>query len=602
MPPAIAPPVTLPPPALPRGRPLDTAKVIPGRALRRAYRVVQPLVEGAFGFPALWRLYDACVHDGVTGPEFARALLARVGVTWNLAPSELADLRALRGPLVVAANHPHGGLDALVMMALLEDVRPGCWRLFANEVLCAVPEWADRLIAVDPLGQGGATRRRNAAGMVRALRHLRNPEAVLGLFPAGRVSHRHRALAGSVCDRAWNDHAVRLAAKTGATLVCLHFSGANSARFLAVPPRFSRLRALMLCRELTQPSTRRLDVRLAAVLPPADLRRMMPGPGAGARLRARCYLRADQETPRPVYAAAAMSEALCAPVDPDRMAHEVARLGDEHRLLRSPDGEIDVLLFEGRLAPALLQALGRAREATFRDAGQGSGLACDLSPEDDYYRHLVLWHRPTRSLMGAYRLGFTRDVLAAQGPGGLYLDHIFAIDPRFYQQLGPSIELSRSFVLPEHQRDNRALALLWRGLGSAAIRHGCTTFFGCVTVSNDHHPATRALLVEQLRRNHADDPALCRLVRARRPFVASTRYHTLVGEAYAGAPIEALAPLVDSLEEGARGIPPLMRYYCSLGAKFLAYHVEPSFKDALYCLLRVDLRTIPGGYRRRFLG
>jgi putative hemolysin len=179
---------------------------------------------------------------------------------------------------------------------------------------------------------------------------------------------------------------------------------------------------------------------------------------------------------------------------------------------------------------------------------------------------------------------------------------VFAIDPRFYERLGPAVELSRSFVLPTYQRDNRALALLWRGLGAAAQRHGCPTFFGSVTISNDHHPATRALLVEYLRRNHADDPALRALVAARRAFGPATTYHGLAAEAHAGESIEALAPLVESLEAGRRGIPPLMRYYCSLGAKFLAYHVEPAFQDALYCLLRVDLGKIPEGYRRRFLG
>jgi hypothetical protein len=45
-----------------------------------------------------------------------------------------------------------------------------------------------------------------------------------------------------------------------------------------------------------------------------------------------------------------------------------------------------------------------------------------------------------------------------------------------------------------------------------------------------------------------------------------------------------------------------MRYYCGVGAKFLAFHVEASFADALYCLLRVDLHALPAAYRRRFLG
>ncbi len=587
-------------------RPIDTALVLPAR-LRRPYRAVQPLVEAAFSFPALWRLYDDCAATGLKGPDFASDLLRRLGVQWMLPDADAAALRAIEGPLVVVANHPHGGLDALILVQVLARLRPGAWSMFANQALCAVPEFAERLIPVDPLGRGAASLRLNATGLRAARRFLQNPDALFALFPAGRVSHREPGLGGAICDRAWTDHGARLAAAAGASLAVLHLTGGNSPRFLAIPPDWKHLRALCLCRELVHPPARRVEVRLAAVLPPSEVVRLVKNSPvtAGARLRARCFLRADRDTPRALVSdrdsAAAPPPALCPQTSPDILAAEIAALSEKHRLLRSSDEEIDVLLFRGERSPALMRELGRAREITFRAAGQGSGQACDLSPEDDYYEHLVLWHRPSRRLMGAYRLGFTRDIIEARGPGGLYLDHIFKIDPAFYEKLGPAIELSRSFVLPDYQRDNRALALLWRGLGAAATARACTTFFGSVTVSNQQHPATRALLSTYLARAHADTPALRSLVRARRPFVPTTRYHGLVAEAYSEAPIEALAPLVNEIEGGARGIPPLMRYYCSLGAKFLAYHVEPTFQDALYCLLRVDLRTIPEGYRRRFL-
>lgn len=588
----------------PRPRPIDTARVMPTPFLRQLYRAVQPSVEALFDFPALWRLYDTCSKPGVEGPAFARALLDQLGVTWDIATSELERLRAETGPLVVVSNHPHGGLDAMAMVLVLETIRPGRWRMLSNEVVCSIPEFGPRLIPVDPLGSGRASLAINQRGLAQALRHLRTGE-VLGVFPAGRVSHHDRSL-GAVCDRPWSDHIVRLAAKTDAAIACFHLPGQNSARFLKVPPAWSRLRALMLGREIVQPATRHLAVRLAAWLEPAAVRRLAATPGSGARLRAQCFLRADHDVPRPstikTDTAPAPRPAVVARGPRDRLVSEVNALGNHQRLLTSPDGAIDVLLFRGDEAPALLQELGRCREITFRAAGQGVGLPCDVAKEDEYYHHLVLWHREKAELLGAYRLGFTRDIIARHGAEGLYLDHIFKFAGGFHERLGPAIELSRSFVMPGSQRDNQALALLWRGLGAAARRKQCPTFFGSVTISNDHHPASRALLVEHLQRNHADDESLRRLVRARQPFVPATRFHRMVGEAYFGHPIEALAPMIERLEAGQRGIPPLMRYYCSLGAKFLAYHVEPTFQDALYCLLRVDLNAIPEGYRRRFIG
>ncbi len=583
-------------------RPIDTSRLIPNRMLRRAYQFVQPAIERALGFPELWRHYEACSARGVTGAAFAQLFLEQVGFRWTMAADEAATLRAIKGPVVVTANHPHGGLDAFVLMQVLQAMRPDSWQMLANEVLGSVPELQGKLIAVNPLATSPEALRRNATGMVHALKFLRGTNSALGIFSAGRVSHRHAELKGAVCDRPWKDHAVRLAQRSGATLVCLNFSGENSGRFLAVPPTWSRVRALMLGRELAYPASVEMAVRLAAVLSPGEVARLAESPAAGDRLRARCYLRVDRELKARAPAPEAPRVPVCAPGEVSELENEVAALGESARLFRSTDDEIDVLYFQGHRGPALVRELGRGRELTFREAGQGSGLACDVSAEDDYYHHLVLWHRPLKQVIGAYRLGITREILTRHGPRGLYLDHVFAIAPAFYDAIGPSIELSRSFIRPEFQRDSRALALLWRGLGAVAVREACPTFFGSVTISSRHHPATRAILVEHLRRNHGDNPQVARWVRARHPFQPVTTFHRLVGEAYAGAPLEALAPLVESLESEGRTIPPLMRYYCSLGAKFLAYHIEPSFQDALYCFLRVDLREIPPGYRRRFLG
>ena len=39
----------------------------------------------------------------------------------------------------------------------------------------------------------------------------------------------------------------------------------------------------------------------------------------------------------------------------------------------------------------LLQSIGSLRESNFRQIGQGTGLARDLSDYDCYYDHLILW-------------------------------------------------------------------------------------------------------------------------------------------------------------------------------------------------------------------
>jgi len=571
---------------------------MPSPALRRWYRRVQPAAEALFGFPELWRHYDAVAADRPDAPTFAEALLQRLGVQWEISQEDISALREVSGPLLLLANHPFGGADSLALVGLLEAIRPDGWRILSNRIVCSVPELRDRLIQVDPLSSEGESAAINRRGLVHALRHLRS-DGGLGLFPAGRVSHRDPK-SKSIADRPWSDHPARLATAAGASIAVLHIPGQNSSSFLRLPPRWSRLRALMLCRELTRPAETTVRIRLAALLSPADAHRLAAKPGSGAKLRAWCYLRADADVLRPQPSPSVVAGPLAPPAETSALLRAAGELRSCRLVISS--GKFDIFLARGDESPVLLQELGRLREITFRAAGQGTGQTLDLAPEDHYYHHLLMWDREEERLAGAYRIGIVQDILSSHGPSGLYLDHVFKIRPMFYQKLGPAFELSRSFVLPDYQRNNLALAALWKGLGHAAVKQGIDTLFGSVTISNNHHPASRALLVEHLRRNYADRPDLRQLVQARDPFAAASRYHSQIADAYQGDPIDALAGKIDCLEEGQRGIPPLMRYYCGVGAKFLAFHVEASFADALYCLLRVDLHALPAAYRRRFLG
>lgn len=261
-------------------------------------------------------------------------------------------------------------------------------------------------------------------------------------------------------------------------------------------------------------------------------------------------------------------------------------------------GNYDLYLVRGDQSPELMQTLGRARSEGFAASGQGAGSDVDLSPEDEHYHHLILWHREQNCLAGAYRLGLIEEIISEHGPGGLYLDGVFKIDPCFYERVSPALELSRSFILPRFQRDSQGLGLLWKGLGSAANQFKIKNLYGSVTMPNTFSSQSRSAAVNFFKTHLPDDPELKALVQARRPFVPS-EFPPFDGQDKPR--IDHLAKAIAKFEGGKRSIPPLMKYYTFLGARFLDFHVEAAFGNALYCLLRVDLSQIPAGYRRRFL-
>ncbi len=578
---------------------IDTARFLPGPVSRTCYRPIQPLVERAFGFRELELRYQALPDRCRSAAEFARIALRHLGISWELSPADKTTLAAIDGPLVLCANHPCGPVEPLALMDLLQEIRPDNWRVLANRILATIPELKDSLIPVEPLHPG--ERDQNGAnGFAGALKYLRCGGALL-TFPAGRVSGRSREL-GTVCDRPWSDHPLRLARIAGASVVCLHVEGRASRLFLTIPNRWSSLRALLLAREMTHPHCRRLKLRLAGVWEREQAEALERGSHPSQRLRAHCYLAADRALAEPAPPPSVPTEDSGSHQpsgNTNRLKKEITRLRDSG-LEMFARGPYAVLLFRGDESRALLEEIGRRREITFQAAGQGTGREIDLSEEDDYYHHLILWDQERNLLAGAYRLGFEQEIRAERGAEALYLQPLFRLPKTFYRRIGPGAELSRSFVIPARQRDGRALACLWKGLTAAAAQRNCRTYYGCVTISNLFHPASRAILVDFLDRHYSDDAALRRLVHPAHTFQPETRYHRLVTEAFADEKIDALRPIIEEIENGHRSIPPLIRYYCSLGARYLAFHVEPSFGNAIYCLLRVDLNEMEKRYQRRF--
>src|SRR5947209_139885 len=131
------------------GKPLvDTSTLLPG-SWRRAYAPFQAAAESILSLSAVNRLYDSC--RGGSAEDVAEKTLRYLGINWSLPEADIERLRAHSGGLIIAANHPFGGLESLVLMLLLSRLSPD-WRLMANFMLGGVEEFRQRLILVDPFG------------------------------------------------------------------------------------------------------------------------------------------------------------------------------------------------------------------------------------------------------------------------------------------------------------------------------------------------------------------------------------------------------------------------------------------------------------------
>ena len=154
--------------------------------------------------------------------------------------------------------------------------------------------------------------------------------------------------------------------------------------------------------------------------------------------------------------------------------------------------------------PATLREIGRLRAVTFRAVGEGSDRAIDLDRFDQRYLHLFSWDRDQRRIVGAYRIGQTDRIVADAGVAGLYTRTLFRYDERLIERMAaPALELGRSFVRAEYQKNYNALLLLWKGIGRFIARHPqYRLLFGPVSISARYSAASHQSLMSFLRQNH----------------------------------------------------------------------------------------------------
>lgn len=275
------------------------------------------------------------------------------------------------------------------------------------------------------------------------------------------------------------------------------------------------------------------------------------------------------------------------PEPPEALAAELKSLPAAQLLYAAGDFQVTVARREQ--APRLMREIGRLREISFRAVGEGTGKPLDIDAFDDWYQQLFVWNGRARELVGAYRLCRIDEVRRDQGPRGLYTKTLFHYDDAFLDELGPALELGRSFVRPEYQGAGRVLALLWRGIAHLlAARPRYRTLFGPVSVSAAYSEPARRLIAGRLSSGPYRHPLFGR-VQALRPL--SQRAAELEGSS---EDARLLSKRVSELEPDQKGLPILVREYVKLGGQFLAFSTDPDFGGAMDGLVAVDLdRTNP---------
>ena len=509
------------------------------------------------------------------------------------------------GPVVVVANHPFGGIEGIILASLLNSVRRDI-KLMANFILGHIPEMREILILVDPFGTS-----RSAAFNMRPIKEslawLKDGH-MLGVFPAGEVSHIHLHTR-EITDPPWNHTIARLIQKSGATVLPVFFKGFNSPLFQTLGLVHPRVRTLLLPREVLKKRRKTIKVGVGTPISYKKLARFTSEKDLTSYLRLRTYtLKNRRITMRParkLRLRKIVGRKRLAPIvqaqDSDVVVREVSNLPSDNLLVDG--GDFRVYRTTAQEAPGVLREIGRLREITFRMVNEGTGKPLDLDLFDNYYTHLFLWSSKNNEVVGSYRSCNVDDVKDQQGTMGLYTSSLFRYDPTFFNHVTPALELGRSFVRPEYQRNYSALMLLWKGIGALVVQNPKIRYlFGPVSINDAYQPISRELMISCLSsKEHRSD--LSGLVKAKKPpqRIRKREFESSLGQTLIRE-LEEVSSLIADVESDQKSLPILMKQYLKLGGKLLCFNIDPAFHQCLDGLILVDLRKTPPKILERYMG
>ena len=295
---------------------------------------------------------------------------------------------------------------------------------------------------------------------------------------------------------------------------------------------------------------------------------------------------------RPLFSQPEEPEPIEEPVAQPLIEAEIGQLTFKN--LVASQGEFDVFVARATQIPHTLNEIGRLREITFRQVGEGTGKARDLDEYDLYYHQLIIWDREARRIVGGYRMGKGDEIFDRFGAGGFYVSSLFRIRSGFYPIMRQSVELGRSYIIPDYQRKRLPLFLLWKGILYFLLQNPQYRYlYGPVSISKYYSHISKSLIVAFIRKYYFDEE-LATYLKPRKPFKARLEkidLEVLTGSL--GNEMKTLDQLIEDIEPEHFRIPVLLRQYVKLNARFISFNVDPQFSDVLDGFIILDLQDVP---------
>ena len=546
---------------------------------------VAGVVYGVMGLGKINRLFDGAAD--YQGREFADHLIENMDITIDVSPEQLENIPK-EGGFVVVSNHPFGGIEGVMLYSVIAKVRPD-FKLMANFILSHIPNLKEAFFAVNPFEKNPEWKS-SLGGIKGAINHIAEGHG-LGVFPAGEVSRYHGHDYPE--DLPWNASIARIIKNAKVPVIPVFWDGRNSRLFYAVDRINSMLGTARLTRELANKQGKRFNLQIGKPILPAEVALYENPKELAAYLRSRSYA---LEANIPVKTAE-KKEVKQAEIDPPTdlplMLAELEAIREKSFLYSTAN--YDCYLADYADIPNIMHEIARLREEAFRAIGEGTGKNLDQDEFDVYFKQMFLWDTVKQRIAGCYRLGIGSEIVPKYGIKGFYVSTLVNIDESFSDKLSHTIELGRSFVALDYQKEVLPMMLLLRGLSDVVVRYPeINHFIGPVSISAWYPKFYLSLIARFVAEEHAIEEEYQGKVTPKTPFVPDylkVDSDVLLKNNMSG--VDKFDKFLFRLSNGEYRLPTLYKKYLKLNAKFLCFNVDPDFNDTLDSLLFLTFTDFP---------
>jgi putative hemolysin len=516
------------------------------------------------------------------GIDFINSLFDELNFTYNVSDKSKNRIPA-EGKVIIVSNHPLGGLDGLALLKAVYEVRQDV-KIVANDILANIENLKDLFLPFDlfnPIGQ-----KVNIKNIELA---LTNDEAVI-FFPSGEVS---RLTFKGIRDGKWKKGALHFAKSTKAPILPAFIKGRNSVLFYALSFIWKPIGMFLLPRELFKQKNKTITIKFGDLIPPESFEKV-----ADQKLQINLLKKHTYRIGKGKSGIYKTEKTIIHPVSAKLLKSDLLK---SDLLGQTYDGK-KIYVCKKDTAPNIMREISRLREITFRKVGEGTGKSADTDIYDNYYHHIVLWDEDALEIIGSYRLGVTKEIIAQYGVEGLYNSSQFFIHPEFNEVLTQSIELGRSFIQQRYWRSN-ALDYIWQGIGAFIKKNPDIRYlWGAVSISNSYSEFAKVLIVYYYKKWYQGNE---KYATPMTPFVISKLQEEEASAILNGSSYEEdFRILKNTLKTMGYSVPILYKRYTELcnygGAKFISFSVDESFMNAIDGLILVDLYDLKDEYKERY--